>query len=306
MTGEHSLIRPYLIEGTLPCLTMEGKIMLDSTSSIATAPDGNGGLYTALREPISSTASDTVLSLLASRNIAYLHTYGVDNCLVRVGDPVFLGINIEQAQRNPSHQAGVKTVKKIDAKESVGVVALKDGHWNVIEYSEIPSSLSQATDSSGQLLFRSANIVNHFYTTQFLANDVPSFESKIPFHIARKKIPCINMDTGKLDKPSTPNGMKLELFIFDVFPFVDNLIVHEVERSAEFSPLKNASGTGVDDPQTSKRDLLKLQKSWLEKAGASVAESIEVEVSPLVSYAGEGLEKARGASYEQSTNIESL
>lgn len=293
--------------GTLPCLTMEGKVMLDSTSSIATAPDGNGGLYTALRQPLSTSSNDTVLSILATRKIDYLHTYGVDNCLVRVGDPVFLGINIEQQQKDPSHQAGVKTVKKIDAKESVGVVALKDGKWNVIEYSEIPESLSQAIGSSGQqLLFRSANIVNHFYTTQFLANDVPSFESKIPFHIARKKIPTINMDNGQMEKPSTPNGMKLELFIFDVFPFVKNLMVHEVERSSEFSPLKNASGTGVDDPQTSKRDLLKMHRLWLEKAGAKVADSVEVEISPLVSYAGEGLESVKGKSFEHSTNIESL
>jgi UDP-N-acetylglucosamine/UDP-N-acetylgalactosamine diphosphorylase len=285
---------------------MDGKIMLDSTSSIATAPDGNGGLYTALRQPLSSSSNDTVLSILASRKIEYLHAYGVDNCLVRVGDPIFLGINIEQAQKDPSHQAGVKTVRKVDAKESVGVVALKDGKWNVIEYSEIPESLSQATDSSGQLLFRSANIVNHFYTTRFLANDVPSFEARMAFHIARKKIPTINMDNGQLEKPSTPNGMKLELFIFDVFPFVKDLMVHEVERSSDFSPLKNASGTGVDDPQTSKRDLLKMHRSWLEKAGAKVAESSEVEISPLVSYAGEGLESLQGKSFEHSTNIESL
>lgn len=281
--------------------------MLDSTSSIATAPDGNGGLYTALRQPLSSTSSnETVLSILASRNIKYLHAYGVDNCLVRVGDPVFLGINIEKAQSDSSHQAGVKTVRKVDAKESVGVVALKDNHWNVIEYSEIPASLSSATDSSGQLLFRSANIVNHFYTTKFLAQDVPSFEAKIPFHIARKKISCIDLESGQLGKPASPNGMKLELFIFDVFPYIENVLVYEVERSSEFSPLKNASGTGVDDPQTSKRDLLNLQKKWLQKAGATVLEGSEVEVSPLISYAGEGLESVKGKTFDKSTNIETL
>ena len=280
--------------------------MLDSTSSVANAPDGNGGLYTALRRPLTPQTNETVLSILESRKIKYLHAYGVDNCLVRVGDPVFLGINVDQCQKNSSHQAGVKTVKKIDAKESVGVIALKDGRWNVIEYSEIPESLSSARDSSGQLLFRSANIVNHFYTTQFLAKDVPSFEAKIPFHIARKKIPCINLDSGKLEKPSTPNGMKMELFIFDVFPYVEDLIVHEVGRSSEFSPLKNASGTGVDDPETSKRDLLALQQSWLEKVGATVPDGAEIEISPLVSYAGEGLQSLQGKQFAKKENIESL
>lgn len=280
--------------------------MLDATSSVATAPDGNGGLYTALRQPLSSSSEDTILSILSSRGVEYLHAYGVDNCLVRVGDPVFLGINIEQRRKDESHQAGVKTVKKVIAKESVGVVAKKDGRWNVIEYSEIPERLSEAKDDSGQLLFRSANIVNHFYTTQFLTRDVPIFEVKIPFHIARKKIPTIDLETGKTVKPSSPNGMKLELFIFDVFPFVENLLVHEVERNAEFSPLKNASGTGVDDPQTSKRDLLELQKGWLQAAGATVDDNIEVEISPLISYAGEGLSAVKAKGYSQSINIESL
>ena len=40
---------PWL-QGELPCLTSEGKIILSSTSSIATAPDGNGGVYIALQK----------------------------------------------------------------------------------------------------------------------------------------------------------------------------------------------------------------------------------------------------------------
>lgn len=291
-----------MITGTLPCLTMEGKVMLDSQSNIATAPDGNGGLYTALRRPITQGKQDTVVSLLQSRGIEYLHAYGVDNCLVKVGDPVFLGCCIEKQV-----QAGVKTVRKTEPKESVGVIAKKDGNWGVIEYSEIPKELSEARDADGQLTFRAANIVNHFYTTSFLAKDVPSFEAEMAFHIARKKIPCVDLASGQLTKPSTPNGMKLELFVFDVFPFVKDLIVHEVERNVEFSPLKNAPGTGTDDPQTSKRDLLALQRRWLEAAGATFAKGsdgdVEVEVSPLVSYGGEELENFKGRTFDKTQVI---
>lgn len=281
--------------------------MLDAPHRVATAPDGNGGIYRAMREPIRQGDSTTVLSILADRKIKYLHAYGVDNCLVRVGDPVFLGINVKRCREHPEHQTGVKTVKKVHAEESVGVVARRDGRWSVIEYSEIPATLSEAKEASGQLLFRSANIVNHFYTTAFLAHDVAAMEAHIPFHIARKKIACVDVHEGHVIKPSTPNGMKLELFIFDVFPHLRaDLIVHEVDRQAEFSPLKNAAGTGVDDATTSRRDLLHLQRSWLERAGATVAEGVHVEISPLLSYAGEGLDGVKGRHFAQDTHLQTL
>ena len=291
----------FFEQGTLPCLTNEGKIMLDTPSKIATAPDGNGGLYTALRKSLHSATKETVITSLESRKIKFLHCYGVDNCLVRVGDPVFLGACIRS-----NVPLGVKTVKKTDPAESVGVIALRNGKFNVIEYSELPRELAELRDESGsgELAFRAANIVNHFYTTDFLARQVPDFEHEMAFHIARKKIPTIALDSGEPFKPTTPNGMKLELFVFDVFPFVGkNLTVHEVPRQEEFSPLKNAPHTGSDDPQTSQRDLFAQHKRWLQAAGATVAEGASVEISPLVSYAGEDLEHVKGKVFESTTTL---
>ncbi|PWY99422.1 putative UDP-N-acetylglucosamine pyrophosphorylase [Testicularia cyperi] len=290
----------FFEQGTLPCLSLEGKILLESKSKIATAPDGNGGLYRALRTPYNKGQPDTVISDLKKRGIKYLHAYGVDNCLVKVGDPVFVGVCLKQGV-----QAGVKVVKKTNPKESVGVVALRDGKFGVVEYSEIPQALSEARDANNELSFRAANIANHFYTTQFLSDDVPAFEHQMAFHIARKKIPTVDLSTGEPLKPSSPNGMKLELFVFDVFPFCgDKMAVHEVARKEEFSPLKNAKGTGSDDQDTSKRDLLAQQRRWLHAAGAQVADNIELELSPLLTYSGEGLEQFAGKRFDESANIE--
>lgn len=125
-------------------------------------------------------------------------------------------------------------------------------------------------------------------------------------HIARKKIPFVDLTSGELVKPTKPNGMKLELFVFDVFPFTKTMAVLESARSTDFSPLKNAPGTGADDPETSRRDLLAEQKRWIEEAGATIAEGVEVEVSPTVSYAGEGLETIKGLAFTRSGVVESV
>ncbi|KAJ7170177.1 nucleotide-diphospho-sugar transferase [Mycena filopes] len=283
-------------QGTLPCLTMDGKVLLDTKSRVAVAPDGNGGVYAATRAPLSpADKSHTVLSDLAKRKVLYVHAYGVDNCLVRVADPVFLGYGIQK-----QCDCAAKVVPKSDPTESVGVVARRGDKFSVVEYSEISKEQAERRDpETGELSFRAGNIVNHFYTTTCL-NKVEAFEEELAFHIARKKIPHVDLKTGETVKPAKPNGMKLEMFVFDVFPFTEHFAVLEVMRNEEFSPLKNAPGTGSDDPETSRRDLLAQHKRFLEKAGATVKDGVEIEISPLVSYAGEGLQSVKGKTFTKS------
>lgn len=293
----------FVLAGVLPALTNDGKIFLDTKGSVAVAPDGNGGIYAALRSTTATGLEYTVISDMKRRGIQYLYAYCVDNCLARVGDPVFLGYCISKQA-----QCGTKVVKKLDPSESVGVVALKDKKWNVIEYSEISKDLSEARDpnsKSNDLLFRAANIANHFYNIAFL-DRIGRESSSMAYHIARKKIAHVDLESGEIVKPEKPNGMKLELFIFDVLPLLDpktsEHAILEVDRKTEFSPLKNAPGTGSDDPQTSRRDLLELQRRWLVDAGATMKEGTEVELSPLVSYAGEDLEVVKGKVIKEGSH----
>ncbi|GAA5836250.1 hypothetical protein JCM9279_002240 [Rhodotorula babjevae] len=289
----------FFEQGVLPCLTDDGKVFLDSPASVAVAPDGNGGLYAALRAPLpSSDPSSSVLSDLARRGIAYVHCYGVDNCLVRVADPTFVGYCAERTA-----DCGVKVVKKTDPLESVGVVAVKHGKYAVVEYSEISPAMAKQRTPEGDLAFRAANVANHFFSLAFLERVCALDEAQMPFHVARKKIPHVDLSSGALVKPTTPNGMKLELFVFDVLALAERCALLEVDRAREFSPLKNAPGAGVDCPETSVRDLGREHRRWLEAAGASVELELEkegegegerVELSPLVSYAGEGLERVEG------------
>ena len=277
----------FFEQGVLPCISNEGKILLENNGKVAVAPDGNGGLYQAL-------ISSGVVQDMSKRGIKHVHAYCVDNCLVRVADPTFIGFSAEK-----DVEIATKVVRKRNAAESVGLIMQKNGKPAVVEYSEIDNELAEAKDAkdSDLLKFRAANIVNHYYSTAYLST-IPDWAHELPHHVARKKIPTIDLTSGDAIKPSKPNGIKLEQFIFDNFPrlALEKFASLEVRREDEFSPLKNAPNTGEDDPQTSKRDIMLQGKRWAEAAGAIVSgdQDAGIEVSPLVSYAGEGLEHLAG------------
>jgi UDP-N-acetylglucosamine/UDP-N-acetylgalactosamine diphosphorylase len=270
-------------QGVLPCISNEGKIMLEDKGKVAVAPDGNGGLYNALYQaPItSSTGAETVLEDMRKRGIEHIHAYCVDNCLAKVADPLFIGFAASKGVK-----LATKVVRKRNATESVGLILSKNGRPDVVEYSEIDSATAEAEDPKqpGVLKFRAANIVNHYYSREYL-DSMGSWKDELPHHVARKKIPCVDVATGESVKPAKPNGIKLEQFVFDNFPMLtlDEFACLEVKREEEFSPLKNGLDAKEDNAVTSKQDILAQGARWVKAAGAKVA-SGTVEVSPLTSY----------------------
>ncbi|KAJ1337041.1 hypothetical protein BSLG_006801 [Batrachochytrium salamandrivorans] len=186
----------FFEQGVLPAFTPEGKIFLETKGMPAVAPDGNGGIYAALRK-------QGVLADLEKRGIPYIHAYCVDNCLVKVADPVFIGFCIEK-----NADCGAKVVPKAFPEEPVGVICLRNGKPGVVEYSEIDADMAKQRTPTGTLIYNAGNIANHFYTLDFLKR-IEHFEHNLEYHIARKKIK-------------------------------HRMAVLEVARMDEFSPLKNA------------------------------------------------------------------
>ena len=272
-------------QGVLPCIANDGKIMLEAKGRVAVAPDGNGGLYKAMQD-------EGVLASMAAAGVEHVYAYCVDNCLSKVADPIFIGF---AAERGAS--IATKVVRKRNASESVGLIVQKNGKPDVVEYSEIDKETAEAEDprQPGVLKFRAANIVNHYYSFAYL-DGMGEDVNRLPPHVARKKIPYLDLATGdKVTDVQSPNGIKLEQFVFDNFKWVslDKFACFEVRRDEEFSPLKNADpkrsaggefeSTPVDGPYTSRTDIMAQGRRWLEAAGASVAVP-GVEIPPLKSY----------------------
>lgn len=100
-----------VVQGTLPCMTREGKIILEAGSKVAMAPDGNGGIYPALQRK-------GALADMRRRGVEHVHVFSIDNALVRVADPHFLGYCIEK-----NADCGNKSVWKAEPGEKVGALA---------------------------------------------------------------------------------------------------------------------------------------------------------------------------------------
>lgn len=143
----------FFPQGTLPCFTTDGKLMLENSHMLATASDGNGGIYKAL-------STSGALDKMQSSGVKYLHVFSVDNALCKTADPLFIGYCIDKKA-----DCANKVVWKSRPEESVGVVAKKNGKFCIIEYSEMEKAACELVNpSNGKLAFGAANICNHFYT----------------------------------------------------------------------------------------------------------------------------------------------
>eukprot|EP01133_Synstelium_polycarpum_P011235 gene11235-13106_t len=185
-----------------------------------------------------------------------------------------------------------ESASKIDPEEAVGVMSLQNGKPCVWEYSEIDGQSKYLRDESGKLVFNYAHLCINAFSREFLERIAEQHLDSLQYHVANKKIPVADAE-GRRTMPEANNGWKMELFIFDVFPFSRNMVALEIERHAEFSPLKNNAGMPVpkDSPETCLRDISALHRAYITRAGGKLDTSVSdlCEVSPLISYAGEGL-----------------
>lgn len=263
-------------QGMVPAWDFEGRLILEAPHRIAESPNGHGGALTAL-------ADSGALDHMEARGIDRLFYYQVDNALVRIGDPVYLGFHEASGA-----EMSCKVIRKCDPAEKVGVVAEMEGRPAVIEYTELAEKLRDERDSDGELVYWAGNIAIHLFNVDFLRRVARESERLLPFHASPKLIESVS-DRAKVGASGEPNGYKLERFVFDALPWARQTCVLEVRAADEFSPIKNADGK--DSPESCRAELVACYRTWLEAAGIEVpmgAEAIEIDHS-LIDSADEAL-----------------
>jgi len=271
----------FFTQGELPVIDLQGRLLMDSKSNIVKSPNGHGGTLSALKE-------SNILSSMNDRGIKHIFYHQVDNILIKIADPIYLGHHInEGAKMSP------KVVRKTDPEEKVGIVGIRDGFLDTIEYSELSDEERHALNPDGTLKFGMGSPAIYLLDVDFI-EEINLHHAALPYHKAIKKVPCIDENGCKV-KPAENNAAKFEMFIFDALKHAGKSIVMEVVREEEFSPVKNAKGES--SPDTARQSMINLFGKWLREAGIEVPTdgtgnvTGSIEISPLYALDAEELKE---------------
>jgi UDP-N-acetylglucosamine/UDP-N-acetylgalactosamine diphosphorylase len=255
-------------QGELPSFSPEGELLLAADGGLFKNPDGHGGLILALR-------NNGLFDDMTSRGVKELFYFQVDNPLVNVPDPTFLGFHLRAGS-----QVSTKVIGKRNPEEKLGTIGYVNGRPGIIEYSDLDEESMYARDEKGQLLYSHGSIAVHLMNVAYLSRK----GLKLPYHLARKRIRCLNYSHGRAEIVEK-EGIKLETFIFDTIPHADRVLFYETLREEEFAPLKNKNGD--DSIETCLAGQIEKAARYLAACGVEVPRDEEgrslyrLEISPL-------------------------
>lgn len=269
-----------------PCLTEDGKLILKNDLELLTSPNGHGNSLKRLSET-------GILDELLDMGIELLFYFQVDNPLVRICDPLFLGYHkVEKAD------ISLKVVRRENPEERSGVLVRRDGKTVIVEYMELDPKLVDLKDSQGNPIFWALNTAIHVFSLSFLKENESGI-SNLPYHVVRRK--------ASLCGVSELSVLKFETFVFDSFEYARRICALEVLRDEEFSPCKELYGPS--SAASSQNAMSNLFKRWIESCGGWVKEGVKVEISPLFALDFEEFKvKTEGRKFliERDTYIEEV
>ncbi len=208
-----------------PPLTKDGELMLTADKDIMLTPNGNGGIFSSLK-------NSGMLHEMEANGVQHVFMNNVDNVVVKVLDLALVGLHVTENNDITSKSITPKS------GESVGRLAIMNGDKGVVEYTELPAGSEDK--------FTNANIGIHMYSTNFLNK---AADGEMPYHLALKKLEHLDGELSVVKE----EVLKFEKFYFDAFKYADKHNTLQVDRKGEFSPLKNKAGN--DSIETAAKDL---------------------------------------------------
>lgn len=221
----------FFVQGELPMIDTEGKVLLTDEGIIKEAADGHGGIFEAMFK-------NNVVEDMKKRNIEWIFIGPIDNPLAKMVDEVLIGL----AKENKVLEVG-KSLVKASPSEKVGVFCKKNGKPSVVEYTEITEEMANEVDENNNLVYGESHINCNMFNIkglEIIGNQ------KLPYHSAFKKATYLD-EQGNIIKPEEPNAYKFESFIFDAFNKLDDMLILRVKREEEFAPVKNKEGVDSAD-----------------------------------------------------------
>ena len=122
---------------------------------------------------------------MRQRGIRTLFYFQVDNPLVQVADPAFVGLH-----RQADAEMSFKVIERLSPDEKLGVVVTVDGRPQVIEYSDLTPELASRREPEGRLELSAGSIAIHMLERSFIERLVG--DQRLPFHRAIKKVSFVD------------------------------------------------------------------------------------------------------------------
>ncbi len=252
----------------LPAVDKSGKIIMKNTYEVSFSPSGTGAIYASLVE-------SGMIDLMKLANILYLSYFNVDNPLINIVDPLYLGYHVMHES-----EISMKVLTKRNSTEPLGNMIKVNGKHKIIEYMNLSKENAEKKTESGELFFKVGSIAIMMFNVDYIER--MHDKKLINFNTAAlKKVPYID-EAGTFINPDLPNAYKFEAFVFDVMPHAHKSLAFEVMREEEFAPIKNAKGE--DSAEVAYKMQSDLFKQWLIYAGISskVVHNLKnVEISAL-------------------------
>ena len=224
----------FFSQDNLPITDIHGNLILEEPYKIREASNGNGNVYESMKK-------SGIIEDMKCRNIKWIFVGGIDNVLLKIVDPLFLGLSIE-------HNAEIasKSLFKKNANDKEYVFCKRNGKPSLLDYNDITEDMSIAQDENGNYLYRETNMLSHLFSINALEK---CSTLDLPYHRAFKQNTFVN-EEGMKQIPDKPNSFKFEKFIFDAFEYFDDMLLLRVNEDEEFAPIKNREGKNTPEAAT--------------------------------------------------------